>query len=92
MSEPKWVTVNMNDKAKVRLTDDGLAKYMEHERELNKLIEQVSRCPRGLRIPETDITGYSTFQLWVLMNIFGDGMQWGGPLYFANNEIVMEVR
>lgn len=52
---------NINYYVKVKLTDFGKSIY----------------CKEYKRFPEEDSDGWSTFQLWVLMKIFGKHLEMG---------------
>ena len=74
------LTVNVNSFIKVKLTDYGVSMYDKYIR---------NYCPGFLRkhgemiTPEIDKYGYSKFQLWEFMNIFGE------YFYMANTNNVI---
>ena len=75
-------TFNINEPVKVKLTEEGI-RILENRH--NNLLNQYSDKPEVRKIlgefktPEVDENGYSSFQLWELMNIFGSYMYNGNP-------------
>ena len=69
---------NINDTVKVRLTDIGRDELRAQYEDLQ--MHATSLLP--YQPPVEDENGYSTWQLWVLMQKFGDLMCNGGDLYF----------
>lgn len=80
------VSININDKIKVKLTDYGKELYRGYLAEINALI----RLPISPRVLEFDENGYTTFQLWEFMNIFGSEMFMGNKNIIEDNEIIYE--
>lgn len=66
--------INFNQKVRVKLNQNGREIYFHRN---DWLIESVLKtdgyCPSYLRreYPKEDSDGYSSFQLWELMNIYG---------------------
>jgi len=79
MGAEEWVIIlkcNMNVKVYVKLTDKGHSILRDHYKNLSF-------------IPEPNkYDGYSEFQLWELMSIFGNSLYNGCDIPFQNNEIV----
>jgi hypothetical protein len=67
---------NFNDFVKVRLTDCG------------QNVLAIKR-KNSTRAPETDADGYTKFQLWELMNVFGEHLCNGCPVPFNPNIIFL---
>lgn len=81
------ITININNKIKVKLTDFG-------ESVLDKAVcrfKQVSGALNNYTPYETDDNGYTEFQLWQFINIFGDYLYNGAINVIENNEMVVEV-
>ena len=75
------MNINLNRYVKVKLTDYGLGIH-----KYTKLYD-----PQTYRPPIIDEQGYTKFQLWDLMNIFGDVMYLGNPnVPFEGNEIIYD--
>lgn len=64
---------NINDHVRVKLTPRGHALHRQHFAELGCL---------QYFAPEIDDEGWTRFQLWSLMSIFGQYMSCGGELVF----------
>jgi len=81
------MNINLNEYVKVKLTD-----YGEQIHYGNYIAKGVSFCMKHkYRPPLIDEQGYSKFQLWDLMNIFGSVMYLGNPnVPFEGNEIVYD--
>jgi hypothetical protein len=69
---------NINDDVKVRLTPYGLKVHAAHWAPYHS--ESAPYCP-----PKIDSEGYSKFQLWDLMAIFGPSMYMGNHNSFDTN-------
>lgn len=64
--------LNVNSTIKVKLNDYGREVLCHQHDELNRKIINLGGKPLEVRYPETDEHGYSKFQLWDFMNIFGE--------------------
>ena len=73
---------NVNDYVWVRLTPLGYQIHREHQ---TSLVPHYPYTP-----PETDDEGWTRFQLWGLMQIFGPKISWG-QLPFETTIRVQEV-
>ncbi len=74
------MNINLNEYVKVKLTKYGELMYDNYM--------SSKKYPISLRFDEQ---GYSKFQLWDLMNIFGSVMYLGNPnVPFEGNEIVYD--
>lgn len=76
------VVINMNEKVKVKLTDHGKDIYYHQYDELNERIK--CRCGKLLEpvMPKVDADGYTSFQLWHLMQLYGPHIRMGSPIPF----------
>lgn len=65
---------NLNDRVRVKLTDTGRRIHrLDHDK-------YSVTCPKLTYFePETDEQGWSTFQLWDLMKLFGSHIYMGMP-------------
>ena len=81
------IAININSKVKVKLTDFGKSIL---DKEVNKL-KQISGAPDNYTPYETDDNGYTEFQLWQFINIFGDYVYNGAIQVIEDNEILVRV-
>lgn len=69
MSVRKLIKFNVNSSVRVKLTDEGRKIHRDRHDNLRK------KLPSGVefnyRPPEEDADGYSKWQLWELMQVFG---------------------
>lgn len=81
-----FIKVNINDIVKVKLTEDGLDVMRKRREETNNML----RTFGGTEMPEyqPDEEGYSSFQMWALMDIFGGYMTVGTKLMFETEILV----
>jgi len=77
------MTINLNEYVKVKLTDYGKDIYYHQYDHLNKYREIITP-----HFPEEDNKGYSTFQLWDFMRLYGEYMYMGGKEVIKPLEIV----
>jgi len=78
--------INLNQNVKVKLTKAGLfALECNHLRDY-KNIYQTEDVPK-FTPPEVDNEGYTTFQLWILMNQLGPHIGMGKASIFVDFEI-----
>jgi hypothetical protein len=86
------VKFNINDTVRVRLTDYGRAALREDWESTTDIYyaSPASRAFRGeYQPPKEDEQGWSEWQLWRLMQVFGDHVNLGFPLCFETEiEIV----
>lgn len=75
---------NINDCIKVKLTDKGKEIIQEDYENTRAQYPELDLKP--LYIEEAD--GFTEFQLWHFMQIFGEHFWCGAPAYIENNEIV----
>ena len=63
--------LNLNETIKVRLTDHGKDIYYHRHDELNEFIKARGGKPLQPHFPKVDKDGYTEFQLWIFMEIYG---------------------
>jgi hypothetical protein len=80
--------VNINEQVKVKLTDIGISILKSKRDELNAMIQSVGGKCLGEFELKTDVDGYSTFQIWDLMNTFGEYMVMGFNVPFETDIII----
>ena len=71
--------LNLNSIIKVKLTDRGKDIYYHQFDDVNKECIARGIRPREPRMPDVDSEGYTEFQLWHFMNMFGEYMVLGLP-------------
>lgn len=80
-------TYNTNDKIKVKLTEHGKA-ILEHEvADTMNMLKNLNFSSDYFPYPE-DEDGYTEFQLWKFMRIFGAYFYNGCTQIIENNEII----
>ena len=62
-------SINLNDKIKVKLTASGIKRYVDFMNETNETVP--GAISNTSMIPKIDEDGYTTFQLYYFMQIFG---------------------
>lgn len=85
------VIINFNDEVKVKLTEVGIEIMQEQRRELNSHIQGNGGIGLGELELKTDDDGYTRFQLWDLMNRFGQHMRIGHPEPFEGTMIFPQL-
>ena len=91
-------SINLNDRIKVKLTPKGVDIFYHQHDELNKWLKSVNSLLIEPYMPEIDKDGYTEFQLWEFMGIYGDHMKMGidtviKPLnIYLNDEDVIDVK
>ena len=89
MSEKKEIRININEPIKVKLTDYGKVIYFQKYNEVNKYLPKFKQ--RTISFPKVDEDGYSSFQLWDFMEIYGSYFGMGRQEVIKPIEIVYEV-
>jgi len=74
---------NINDFVKVKLTKRGREVYLDH---------CVFGAIKPIKTINIDVNGYTVFQLWSLMSIFGEHMVNGNDIMFDGVHILIEDR
>ena len=75
---------NINNIIKVKLTDRGKDIYYHQHDELNKYYGKEIIKPR---YPDVDEDGFTRFQLWHFMEIYGPHTHIGMDNFIENNDI-----
>lgn len=81
--------ISLNDKIKVKLTREGLETYVQYSQECNERAKSHGCNHKFNLIPEIDKDGYSTFQLWFFIRVFGHKIRIGEPSIIENNKIII---
>lgn len=71
--------LNLNCIVKVKLTDHGKDIFYHQYDELNKFIKARGGDIIEPRFPDVDSDGYSKFQLWDFMHVYGKHMTLAAP-------------
>lgn len=82
------VKINLNEVVKVKLTDLGKEIYYHQFDELNR------RCGKTVckpSFPKEDTEGYTEFQLWNFVEIYGEHIGMAKPNVIEPLEIVYEL-
>ena len=96
IDDKEYKTFNINECIKVKLTQKGKLIYLEYQIEIQKKFDR-----DGIKIDvplsiEVDSEGFSSFQLWRFMEIFGSHMYCGcesvieGPILYLPEELLCE--
>ena len=80
---------NVNSFMKVKLTDRGKDVYYHRWDELNKFYGKEVIKPE---YPKMDEDGFSTFQWWEFMNIFGPFMENGMDIVIEKNYVYIDEK
>lgn len=70
----KPTKINLNDRVKVKLTPLGAEIYYHRYDELNKRIKEKGGKQLESIMPRIDKDGYTEFQLWYFMELYGEHM------------------
>ena len=81
------ITFNINQYIKVKLTDKGKEVIQNDYDRLCAAYPNADFKPVYLE----DDEGYTKFQLWDFMRLFGEYMYCGSPCYIENNEIFFDT-
>jgi len=73
------IEFNINEYIYVKLTDVGRLIHQQDHQAFVAAIPTLSASMKLYRPPAVDAEGYSKFQGWRLMQLFGPHMQLGGP-------------
>lgn len=71
--------INLNSTVKVKLNDRGKDIYYHRFDDLNRFIKSRGAKPLDPRYPVVDEDGFSEFQLWSFMHLYGEYMMVGAP-------------
>lgn len=64
--------LNLNDRVKVKLTPYGAEIYFHQFDELNKVLSAKGAKPVNPHMPKIDEDGYTSFQLWDFIHLYGE--------------------
>ena len=83
--------ININEFVRVKLTDHGKDIYEHHNDDLMKKVESdyVKEALKPIPLSYDD-EGYTDFQLWNFMNIFGRHMFNGAEPVIEHNNIIFK--
>ncbi len=76
---------NINHHVKVKLTDAGIRILKEQHDQMDREIQERGGKGLGIFTVTKDEQGYTRFQLWKLMNIFGESLTMG------NNDVPFDT-
>lgn len=77
--------ININEKVRVRLTEYGKQCLAENYAKLS----MASGAPLSMPNPKLDADGWTEWQLWRLMQEFGQHIAMGLPVPFEANEMLI---
>jgi len=78
-----WNDFNINDNVRVRLTDHGRDVHRRQFDLMRQHIKETMRDEWQYAAPKEDADGWSTWQLWSLLNTFGPHVWIMGEMCFA---------
>ena len=81
------VSINLNDWIKVKLTDFGKMIYYHQYDNINKFMGKEFCKPK---LPKVDEDGYTEFQLWCFMELYGNHMGMTLPNVIEPLEIIVK--
>ena len=82
--------LNINYDIKAKLTDYGVDILKARHKQLIEVSQGAYNQP--FTLPSTDENGYSTFQMWIFMQIFGPHLQAGFEIPFEAEIIIPNVQ
>jgi len=85
ISDLPTARINLNERIKVKLTDYGKEIYYHR---FDDLFRQTDLSVFKPEFPKTDEEGYTTFQLWDFIHIYGNYIDMGLPEVIKPLEIV----
>lgn len=86
-AQPEPIRINLNEPIKVKLTDRGKEIYYHQYDRTNKIAGKEICKPK---FPKEDENGYTEFQLWCFMKLYGECMGMTLPNVIKPLEIVYE--
>lgn len=84
----KEVRINLNEFVRVKLTGLGKEIYYHQYDDVNKIVGKELCKPS---FPKTDEDGYTSFQLWEFIQLYGSYMGMGFPNVIEPLEIVYQM-
>lgn len=84
-------TINLNDHIKVKLSDAGKDIYYHQYDEINRKLRLLSGKPTTIKptMPKVDTEGYTKFQLWEFMHLYGKYIMMGGESILETLNIIV---
>ena len=86
-AQPEPIRINLNEPIKVKLTDWGKGIYYHQYDRTNRIAGREICKPK---FPKEDENGYTEFQLWCFMKLYGEHMGMTLPNVIEPLEIVYE--
>ena len=86
-AQPEPIRINLNEPIKVKLTDWGKRIYYHRYDRINRMVGREICKPR---FPKEDENGYTEFQLWCFIELYGEHMGMTLPNVIEPLEIVYE--
>ena len=86
-AQPEPIRINLNEPIKVKLTDWGKEIYYHQYDRTNRIAGREICKPK---FPKEDENGYTEFQLWCFMELYGEHMRMTLPNVIEPLEIVYE--
>ena len=86
-AQPEPVRINLNELIKVKLTDWGKEIYYHQYDRINQIVGREICKPK---FPKEDENGYTEFQLWCFIELYGEYMGITMPNVIEPLEIVYE--
>ena len=86
-AQPEPIRINLNEPIKVKLTDWGKEIYYHQYDRTNQIARREICKPR---FPKEDENGYTEFQLWCFMELYGEYIGMTLPNVIEPLEIVYE--
>ena len=81
--------VNLNQNIKVKLSDFGKEIYYHRFDEVNKKIQLHGGKPIKPTMPKVDAEGYTQFQIWHFMNLYGKYMEMCGERVLETLDVII---
>ena len=88
-AQPEPIRINLNEPIKVKLTDWGKEIYYHQYDRINQIAGREICKPK---FPKEDENGYTEFQVWCFMELYGEHMGMTLPNVIEPLEIVYERR
>ena len=88
-SKEIMIKFNINDHVKVKLTDLGKDIYLHQYDRINKVYSNYSKTILTPSNPKVDKDGYTDFQLWELMQLYGQHLHMGTKLPFETEIMLL---
>ena len=86
-AQPEPIRINLNEPIKVKLTDLGKEIYYHQYDRTNQIVGREICKPK---FPKEDENGYTEFQLWCFIELYGEHMGMTLPNVIEPLEIVYE--